>query len=182
MTALDDARSYIGQRFGPTYESWMLLSDAQAQKTLVSSADLLNHLPWQGTPTGVLDGNPTSLAWPRTGVVVDGVPVDPLTIPPDVIKASYELAVQIKAKPALVNQVDQGTNIKRVGGGGAPEVEFFVPQSARLGTATRLPPIVESLIAKYLASPSASSEGGFGSAGNDSSSFGSGQQFNLILP
>lgn len=181
MTALDDARAYIVQRFGATYTAWMALDDATATQTLVSSADYLNRLPWKGTATGVLDGNPTSLAWPRSGVVVDGVEIDSLTIPADVTKASYEMGVLILANPALVGQADTGSNIRSVGGGGAPTVEFFVPTSAALGNASRLPFLISQLVGKFLASP-ADFDASSGGSGNTCSGFRSDQQFSLVFP
>lgn len=182
MTALDDARTYIGAAFGPTYDSWMGLSDTPASKTLVSAARYLNLLPWQGQATGILGTDPTSLAWPRTGVFVDGVEVDSLTIPPDIIRASYELAVLINQNPKVVSVVDQGSNVQSVGGGGAPTVAYFAPTSAAKGTASRYPQLVAQLVGKYLMSPGASAEGGFSSGGSTSSSFRQDQQFNLIWP
>lgn len=180
VTALDDARNYINSRFGPAYRAWAALSDDEANRTLVSAADLLNHLAWQGTPTGVLNGDPTSLAWPRSGVVVDDVPIDSTTVPADVVAASFELAVLIRADPTLPGKIDQGTNLKSVGGAGVPTVEYFVPTSARTGTAPVLPVVILRLVGKYLASPAASAEGGFGQAGRCESAWSRHQQFTLI--
>lgn len=183
MTLLTDARAYVSQRFGPLYEAWSLLDDTQATKTLVSAADLLNLLPWQGTFTGTLPlATAASLVWPRSGVVVDGVEVSSLTIPTDVQNAQYELAVQIRAKPAIGTTIDSGSNIKSVGGGGAPTVEFFSPTSVVLGTATELPVAVERRIAKYLTTPSETDAGGFGSAGSACSSMNSDRIFDLVGP
>lgn len=180
-TSLEEARQYIGATYGPQYDNWMALDDTAASKTLVAATRYLTPLPWKGTATGILDGNPTELPWPRSGVIVDGVEIDSLTIPEDVTKATFEMAVLILAKPSIVNQIDQGTNIKRVGGGGAPEVEFFAPTSVLRGTALKLPYVISQLIGKYLASPDADA-GGFGQAGDSTSGFGSGDQFTLVLP
>jgi hypothetical protein len=182
MTALDDARQYIGQAFGSTYDSWMALADTPASKTLVSAARYLNALPWMGTATGVIGVDPTSLAWPRSGVFVDGIEVDSLTIPPDVIKASYELAVLINADPSIVSTADQGSNIQSVGGGGAPTVSYFAPTSAAKGTASRYPYMILQLVGKYLQTPGASAEGGLAAGGTSCSNYRQAAQFNLTFP
>lgn len=181
MAILDDARAYIGATFGPTYTAWMALSDSDATKTLVASARYLNLLPWQGTFIGTLT-LPTDLVWPRSGVSVDGVEVSSASTPTDVKNAQFEMAVIVSAKPAVVSQLDQGSNIKRAAGGGGVEVEFFTPTSAALGTALKIPYIVSQLIAKYLAMPSQSDTGGFGSAGSSCSSFATANQLKLVLP
>lgn len=183
MTLLTDARAYVTQRYGPIYDAWFALDDTQATKTLVSAADLLNQQPWQGTFTGTLPlATAASLVWPRSGVFVDGVAVSSVTTPTDVQNAQYELAVAIRAKPTIGTTIDLGSNIKSVGGGGAPTVEFFAPTSVAFGTATELPVMVERLIAKYLAAPAASDVGWFGSAGKCQSSMDSDRIFDLVLP
>ncbi len=180
MSSLDDARSYIQDRFGPTYAAWMQLDDTTANQTLVSAADYFHVLPWQGTATGTLNGQPTTFAWPRTGVFVDGVEVDSTTVPSDVLDAWYQLAVLLFADPTLPGKLDQGSNVQSVGGGGVPSVSFFAPTSARQGTAPVVPVIVLRLVGKYLAAPSGVSEGGFGQAGRGRSEWSRERQFTLV--
>jgi hypothetical protein len=179
MTALDDARAYIGEAFGPQYDAWMALDDTKAMQTLVSSTRMLNLLPWQGTATGTLDGNPTTLAWPRTGVIVGGVPVDSTTIPDNITKASFELAVLILKDPTLPSKLDQGSNVQSANAGGG--VTFFSPTSARTGTATVLPVLIQRYVAKYLATP-AGTEGGEAGVGKPCSAFNTRSQFRLVRP
>jgi hypothetical protein len=180
MTALDDARAYLVEGFGPQYDAWMALGDVPAQQTLVSATRYLNQLAWQGTATGLIGSTPTSLAWPRSGVFVDGVPVDSTTIPDDITKASFELAVLILADPTLPGKLDQGSNLQSANAGGGTGVTFFSPTSARQGTATALPVIVMRLVAKYLATAGSSVEGGFGRAGGSCSQFAQQNQLTLI--
>lgn len=182
MADLANARIYVGGMYSPAATAWLALGDADATKTLVSATRYLDRLPWDGTATHLLDGQPTTLAWPRSGVIVNGVEIDSLTVPIEITEATYELAVMIGAKPGLVSQPDQGSNIKRAGGGGAPEVEFFAPSSAARGTAGQLPYVVQQLVGKFLASPSVALEGGISGAGNTSSSFSRCRQLNLSRP
>lgn len=182
MSAIDDANNYIGAAFGPTYSAWMVLSDDDKGRTLVSATRYLNELPWQGAPTGVLDSSATTLAWPRTGVLIDGAPVDSTTIPNDIVQACFELAVLISAKPAVTSLLDQGSNIQSVGGGGAPSVSYFAPTSAARGTAPTLPVVVARLVSKYLATPGDAADGGSGTSGNTCSGYARARQFSLVFP
>ena len=182
MTALDDARNYIGARFGPTYSAWMALDDNTASQTLVSATDYIDAQPWQGTATGIgEDGNPTTLQWPRSGVFVNGVEIDSTKIPVEITEATFQLAVMILAKPGLVNTIDQGSNIQAANAGGGTGVTFFVPTSARNGTATVMPPLIQRLVGKYLATAGSSAEGSAGT-GIACSSFGQAAEFRLGLP
>jgi len=182
MADLENARIYVGGMYSPQATAWLALSDADATKTLVTATRYLDRLPWDGTATHLLDGQPTTLQWPRSGVIVNGVEIDPLTVPVEITEATYELAVLIAAKPGLVSQADQGSNLKRAGGGGAPEVEFFAPTSAARGTASTLPYVVLQLVGKFLASPSDDFDGGISGAGNTSSAFRRCRQLNLVGP
>lgn len=167
--------------FGPTYDAWTAIDDITALKTLTNSARFLNTLPWQGTFVGTLV-NSYDLVWPRSGVIVDGVELSSASTPQDVKDALAELAVLVLSNPKITTKADQGNNIRRVGGGGAPEVEYFVPTSAAAGNATVLPPVLNRLLGKYLARPPASAEGGFGAAGGTCSSMVPGRRYDLVRP
>jgi hypothetical protein len=181
MTALDDARAYLGASYGPQYTAWLALGDSDAGKTLVSATRHLNEQPWQGTATGILDGNPTTLAWPRSGVIIDGVEISSLTIPDAITQATFELAVMILADPDIVSAPDTSTNVKAVMAGGGVGVEFFVPTSTRDGSATRLPTMIQRLVGKYLGSPSAV-DGGYSRGGNACSEFSDRHAFKRSWP
>ncbi len=150
MALLDDARTYIGSNFGPTYTAWMALGDTDATKTLVTATRFLDSFTWQGTATGVVGSLPTSLQWPRTGVYVNGVQLDPTVVPAAIVQATFELAVMILADPGLIAQADAGSNVAELGAGPA-RIRFFRPSSPGDGNATRLPPQIDRLIGRFLA-------------------------------
>ena len=183
MTALDDARAYIGAAYGPTYTAWLTLSDDDASRTLVSATRYLDQQPWQGKATGIgEDGSPTTLQWPRSGVVVGGVAIDSTTIPTEITEATFELAVMIAASPGLVNKLDQGSNVQAANAGGGTGVAFFAPTSARNGTATVLPPMIQRMVGKFLASATSSTSEGSAGVGIACSSFSSDAAFTLARP
>jgi hypothetical protein len=175
------ARSYVGAIFGPAAARWLALSpDAQGQ-TLVAATRYLDEQPWVGSRTGLAGGMPTALAWPRSGVTRgDGTPIDSATVPAEVPRATAELAVLVASDPAVTSRLDQGSNLKSVGGAGVPTVEYFVPTSAAAGTAPRMPVVVLRLVGKYLATSAASIEGGFGQPGGSESAFSRHRQLTLI--
>lgn len=179
MTALEDAQAYADSRFGPNYTSWLGLDPSDQQRTLNTSVAFLDLLAWEGTATGAPNSNGFT-SWPRSGVIIDGVPVDSTSVPTDIVNASYELAVLIAADPDLPNKLDQGSNIQSVQGGGGVGVSYFVPTSAANGTATVLPVIVTRLVSKYLATPNGAVEGGFGQPGRGCSELAWWRQFSLV--
>lgn len=176
MGSLDDAKNYVGARFGPNYTAWLALSDDDKNRTLVSADDYIDSMAWQGTATGTLNGSPTSRAWPRSGI--DGV--DPTKVPDAIVEASFELAVMIAADPDLVNKLDQGSNISSASGGGGVSVSYFAPTSTASGTATLLPPLVQRKIGRYLATPD--DAGSFGQSGLGCSAWARRRQYTLSEP
>ena len=174
------AISYIGWIFSPAAESWLALTPKQQAQTLVTATRYLDLQVWDGTRTGLVGGSRTSLEWPRSGVMRDGKPVNATSVPKEIQDAAAELAVLIAGDPTIVSKVDQGSNIQSVNAGGGTGVTFFAPTSARSGTATVMPVAVQRLVARYLATPSASVEGGFGAAGGCVSAFSRRKQFTLI--
>jgi hypothetical protein len=177
---LPRARAYIGALFSPQAAAWLALSADDQGRTLVSATRYLDAQGWSGATTGLAGGIPTTLAFPRTGLVRNGAPVDSPTVPPEVPEATCELAVAIAAKPGLVGQLDQGSNLKSVSGGGGVGASFFAPSSAALGTATVLPVQVQRLVGRFLAVPGA--DGSFGAGGGRESQFSRHRQFSLLWP
>lgn len=169
MPVLDDANNYINAQYGPTYSAWMLLSDDDKSRTLTTSTRFIDSFQWQGTATGIVGALPTSLQWPRTGVFVDGVELDPTTVPPQVVQACFELAVMIADDPSLTQNADAGSNLRSMGASGA-NLAFFRPTSAADGSAPRFPPLIDRLIGRFLASNVASMTG-FSSGVNPCSNF-----------
>ena len=178
---LTTARSYIGAMFGPAAARWLGLSpDAQGQ-TLVTATRYLDEQSWLGSRTGHVGGVASTLAWPRSGVTRgDGTPVDSALVPPELPKAAAELAVLIAGDPAIPGRLDQGSNLKSVGGAGVPTVEYFAPTSAATGTAPRMPVVALRLVGKFLATAAASVEGGFGQPGASESAYSRRRQLTLI--
>lgn len=146
MGALEDAKTYIGARFGPSYRAWEALTDDDKNRTLVSATSYIDSQQWQGTATGIVSGNVTFLQWPRSGI--DGV--DSTTVPTAIVNATFELAVLISADPDLPQGSDSGSNVQSLGAGPA-QISFFRPLSPADGNATVLPPLVDRMIGRWLA-------------------------------
>lgn len=179
---LPAAIAYVGALFSPQATAWLARTSSQQGQTLRAATLYLDRLPIAGVSTGLAGGTVTTLQMPRSGVFVSGVEIDSTTVPADWTAAAFELAVLIGATPALVAKQDQGSNVRRAGGGGAPEVEFFAPTSAARGTAGQLPYVVQQLVGKFLASPDASIEGGLSGAGNTRSEFSRCRELSLARP
>lgn len=178
---LTAAANYVGAMFAPTATSWLALDANTKARTLRAATLYLERLAWEGTRTGLVGVDVTALAWPRTDVTVDGLPLDSTTVPVDIVNAAFELAVAIAADPALVGKVDQGSRVSSVSSSG-DSVTFAFPTSAATGTATRFPLVVQQLIGKYLATPGGATEGGLGAYGNCRSSFSRCSQYRIVEP
>lgn len=174
------AISYLRGTFGPASDAWLALTPVQQAQTLITATRYLEQQPWDGVRTGFVAGVPTSLAWPRSGVLLDGKPVDATTVPVAFRDATAELAVLIAKDPALTGKADQSSNIQSVNAGGGTGVTFFAPTTVRSGTATVMPVVVQRLVGRYLARPAASLEGGLGAVGKRESSFARHRQFTLV--
>lgn len=149
LTAL---KSYANTSFGDSATAFnALATDDDRSRVLVMATRFLEALIWQGSPT-TPPVDDTTLAWPRTGVVDEyGNAVDSSTVPANLVNGCFELAMLVAEDASVVTVVDQGTNTKGVHAGSAG-VDYFVPQSAQLGTAPLLPPIVGRLIGQYMSS------------------------------
>jgi hypothetical protein len=126
---------------------WSAASPTGAQiQSMIMASRMLDRLIWQGVPVNppVMD---SVLQWPRSNVIVNGVPVDPTTIPDDLQRAMMELAAAVLADPTLYTTETSGSNIKEIDAGGGVKVEFFVPT---LGDSGRYPIQILELIRDYL--------------------------------
>lgn len=86
--SVTDADTYFAARGNAT---WVALTEAAKEQALRKGADYLQGYAWKGARLA----STQALAWPRSGVVVDGVTVDAL---PTAIKyANAELAVRASA-------------------------------------------------------------------------------------
>lgn len=176
MADLVSARAYVSARmFGPAADAWLALNDQTATRTMSAATGYLDRIAWLGTATGIgEDLQPTTLQWPRSGVVVDGVTIDSTKVPVEIKEATYELAVAILADPEILGRPDQGNNIRSASGGGG-SVSYWAPVSAATGTASRLPYVVAQLVGKFISAGSANAPLAFGSAGNATSSMAADQ-------
>lgn len=178
---LAGAREYVAQMFAPAATKWLALTPNQQAQTIRASTLFHNRQTWDGVATGLVGTDPTTLAFPRTGLKREGVDVDSTTVPSEVPESVCELAVLVASDPAIINKIDQGTNISSVGAGGGVTVGFFNPTSAANGTATRLPLAVLRLIGRFLATPAGTGDV-LGQAGSAHSEASRCRQFNLVRP
>lgn len=179
---LPAAINYIGAKFGQTSLAWLGLSSDQQGQTLVTATRYIDEQPWDGDATGLVGTTPTTLQFPRLGLKRNDIDVDSTTVPPEVVQAVFELSILIAQKPTIVDQVDQGSNIQSVGGGGAPSVSYFAQTSAARGTATVMPTVVQRLLGRFLATPAANLAGGAAGTGRTCSGYSQQRQYNLVLP
>lgn len=177
MGALEDAKTYIGARFGPSYRAWEALTDDDKNRTLVSATSYIDSLQWQGTATGIVNGNVTFLQWPRSGI--EGV--DSATVPAAIVNATFELAVLIVGDPDLPQNADSGSNVQSMGAGPA-QMSFFRPTFAANGTASVLPPLVNRMIGQWLAGAGVGATGAVVTGINPCSDFDRGDERNVIWP
>lgn len=152
-TGLVAARMYVAEMLDPKADAWLALEPNTQARSLRTATRFLDRQTWDGTATGLVGADVTTLQFPRAGLLREGVAVDSTTVPFEISEAACELAVLVASDPAIINKVDQGSNISSVGGGGGVAVSFFAPTSAANGTATRLPLAVLRLIGCFLATP-----------------------------
>src|SRR5262245_10822447 len=107
MSELSDAKAYVDAAFGASYRTWETLADTEKQRTLVSACRYLDQQAWQGTATGVLSSSTSLTSWPRSGVTIDGVEISSATVPPDLLAASFEMAVVLAGNDSADDVVDQ---------------------------------------------------------------------------
>lgn len=136
--AVQDADDYFGARLGAT--AWTGATTLQKQQALVTSARFLDRgMLWSGKKTS----STQPLQWPRDGAMCRGDAVADGTIPDDIARGEFELALALLEDESI--QDSSGSNQKRVKAGSA-EVEFFRPTE---GDAGRFPVPVQELVACY---------------------------------
>lgn len=152
---------------GDAFRALATMPDKQKQ-CLGAATRMLDGLGWQGTAN---QAGGTTLAWPRANVTdEDGNAVDPATVPTGIVNGCFELAALIAANPTVQDQLDAGSNVASIGGGGAPEIRFFRPTSVQDGNAPVLPLVVLRLVGQYLASATAVGVGAsYGTSGDGDS-------------
>jgi hypothetical protein len=148
---LTAATHYLLAKIGDAGTAWRSLTPDDQARMLIEASRYIDEQSWQGLPTTPAVGG-TALKWPRTGVIdATGVAVDSTTVPANIVNAAFELAAILADDPDVIANADAGTNVKGVKAGSAA-VDFFVPTSAADGSAPIFPPVVQRLVAQYLAS------------------------------
>lgn len=141
-------------------------------RALIGATRYLDAFFWQGVATGLAGGTPTTLQFPRTGLTDQyGAALDATNVPAVFVNAVFEMAAIVAADPSVASNLDQGSNVSRLGAGPA-NLGFFRPTSAADGNATLLPVIVDRLIGRWRAA--APAVGGFITGTNPRSDFGLG--------
>lgn len=145
--------------------------DADGQKRKIAQATrYLDSLSWQGVPTGLAGGTPTTLQFPRTGLTdAQGAALDATDVPALFVEAVFEMTALIAADPSVTQNADTGSNVSSMGAGPA-SLSFFRPSSVADGNATVLPTAVDRLVGRWLAS-SAALIGGVITGGSSRSAF-----------
>lgn len=145
LTALTD---YLGASSTPGAAAWRALVADDQKRALVDATRYLDAQAWAGTANGT---GPTTLQWPRTGVTLaDGTAVDAASVPAPIVQAAFELAALIASDPETTLALDAGSNVRTLNAKGT-SIEFFSATSAKDGTATSMPVVVQRLVGKYLA-------------------------------
>ena len=114
--SVDTATNYHAIRGNST---WALLTTAQMEEALRRATDYIEQryaMSWQGWRVS----SSQALAWPRSGVVYDGVSVSNSIIPQSLINATAELALRAAAGE-LEEDLTRGVLREKVG---ALEVEY----------------------------------------------------------
>lgn len=146
----------LNARVGDGPKAWrkLMASDTLAgnndgrSRVAVEATRFFDELSWQGTPN---QASGTTLQWPRSTVVIGGVPVDPTTVPLAITRGFFECCGLVAADPSFITAMDSGSNVKSLGAG-TGRLEFFRPTSAADGNATILPVSLNRLVGRYLGS------------------------------
>lgn len=144
---------YLGTRFSAQATAFLALTADDQKRCLIAATDYFQEQLWAGVAVGTVGGTATSLHFPATGLTDKyGNAVDSTTVPDDIANGCFQMAAEIANKATVQDNADAGSNVKSIGGGGAPTIQFFAPTSARDGTASTMPQAVQRLIGPYLAS------------------------------
>lgn len=150
LPAVED---YLGATSSARVAAWNKLTPSgdERKRILVDATRYFDSLFWQGDADAA---GGTTLQWPRSNLTLDGVPVDPATVPAAIGKGINELCAMIAEDPDVLTETDSGSNIRSMQAGSANLV-FFRPTSPGDGNATVLPTLLNRLVGRYLANASA---------------------------
>lgn len=182
----------VNGRSGDVAQAWRDLSPDDQARSLNDATQYLDGLEWLGVSTGVTDGTTippgeaTTLQWPRSGVALsDGTVVDATVVPPEIVRAAFELALLVSDDPDVLSDPDTGSNLQEVDAGGGVGVIYFNPTSAAFGTASTLPTVIARLVGKFMSSSAGAagtSDGGYAGNGDCESRFDDLHRYNRWRP
>ena len=145
--------AYVNAKIGKGAAKYQKLIETgkhdSRKRLLIEATNYLERLDWKGARNG-FDG--TTLAWPRDGVTVGDVAIDPEIVPVSVVRAAFELVALFAATADAATAPNQNSNVKLIDADGT-KIEFFGATTSADGTAPVLPHVVTQLIGKYLADP-----------------------------
>lgn len=151
---LDACDAFLSYSSSPGAETFRGLTSDERKRRLVDATRYIDRERWRGSANAA---GGTVLAFPRDGLLtVEGAPASNEYQLARVSVAAFEMAAVLATDADAGTQVDQSSNIKRLKAEGA-ELEFFSPTRTSDGTATTLPPVVQSLLGMWLAGGSTSS-------------------------
>ncbi len=128
----------------PSADAYRAMDTDGRGRQIVNGTRVLNVQPWAGQKT---DPDQTE-AWPRTGITINGVAVDPDTIPMDIVNANAELANASANGIDIANFVSTAQTQRRIKAGSV-EVENFRMSPNQYRTFP-LPRPAWELIQKYM--------------------------------
>jgi len=186
---LTACKNYLGTSIGDGATAFLgLATDDDRKRALIAATRFIDAQTWQGTATGTVPPDPTTLVWPRSGITnPDGSALSSTVVPPALLQAVFELAGIIADDPDVQAQIDASNNIQSVSASGAG-VTYFNPTSqvTTPPSATKLPVVVQRLIGKWLSISTPSSgadvDGGYSGAGGCSSEFDSCSSYRRSAP
>lgn len=131
---------YLTGQFSDDATAFLAASTDDQGRALVAMTRTLDRQTWQGAPTDPLhqEGD-----WPRTGLTYpDGTPVDPLSVPAQIVDACCEGGAMILNGNQLQNQ-QTTENLTRDLKAGSVSITYF---RQLIGTSPRFPQIITELI------------------------------------
>lgn len=146
-TIVQDANSYVTQEFADAFfdtlsspGDWPTATEDAKARLLIQATTMVDtEVIWSGTR---IDAS-QDLAWPRDGMIYDGVLLAPTTMPKQLLQAVCYTARDLQAGDPT--QQADASGVKKLGlGQGAIEVEFDAT-TAR----TRLTDFVRKLLAPF---------------------------------
>lgn len=176
---LTATKDYVAALYGDAADAFIALTDNDKSRILVAVTRYIDRWTWDGEAG--LSG--TTLQFPRTALLdSDGTAISDATQLAAVASAVGELCALAAEDPDVLRAPDTSANIQSAGAGGA-QVTFFNPTSAKLGTATPLPQVVQQLLGAWLGSTSgATALGGDGQDGCSTSDFAASRRLDRNWP